>query len=354
VRDEVAKALWQVAILLEDGGLGDALARMQQAEERLSQAIRNGASADEIQKLMDELKRATDDYIDLLAEQSEPPDTQDQLAENQPGQSITGDQIQEMMDQIQKLMEEGRMAEAQALLDQLSALMRNLQVTQSQGGTGQDGEGRGQGQAMRDLQDTLRRQQDLADDAFRKQQGGTPRADGEATEGEGGQAEDGEKLADRQQELRNQLGRQQGDLPNAQGPDADAARKSLDQAGRAMDEAEQALRDNDMAGAIDRQAEAIEQLHEGLRNMNRALSQAQNAMPGQEEGQANNREVPLDPLGRAESSNGQISDDDSAVLQDQDSRQMARDILDEIRRRSADRARPEAERDYLRRLLDPY
>ncbi|MGB3146743.1 MAG: DUF4175 family protein, partial [Paracoccaceae bacterium] len=42
VRDEVAKALWQVAILLEDGGLGDALARMQQAEERLSQAIRNG------------------------------------------------------------------------------------------------------------------------------------------------------------------------------------------------------------------------------------------------------------------------------------------------------------------------
>ncbi|MEL6648338.1 MAG: DUF4175 family protein [Pseudomonadota bacterium] len=53
-RDETAEALWELAIILEDGDIGDALARMQEAQERLSEAMRNGASEEEIARLMQE------------------------------------------------------------------------------------------------------------------------------------------------------------------------------------------------------------------------------------------------------------------------------------------------------------
>ena len=66
-RNRLAQVLWDAAVQLGDGGLADALQRMQQAQERLSEAIRNGASPDEVQRLMDELREATDAYTDMLA-----------------------------------------------------------------------------------------------------------------------------------------------------------------------------------------------------------------------------------------------------------------------------------------------
>ena len=74
-RDRLAAALWEAAVQLEDGGLADALARMREAQEKLSEAIRNGASPDEIQRLMDELREATDAYTQMLAEQAEQRET---------------------------------------------------------------------------------------------------------------------------------------------------------------------------------------------------------------------------------------------------------------------------------------
>ena len=40
VRDEVAEALWQAALQIEDGDLGDAAQRLARAKERLQQALR--------------------------------------------------------------------------------------------------------------------------------------------------------------------------------------------------------------------------------------------------------------------------------------------------------------------------
>ena len=61
-------------------------------------------------------------------------------------------------------MEEGRMDEAEQLLSQLMEMMQNMQGAQGQPGQGQQGEGQ---QAMEGLQDTLREQQGLSDEAFR-------------------------------------------------------------------------------------------------------------------------------------------------------------------------------------------
>ena len=56
-RDELAEALWDLALSIEDDdGLEDAMERMRRAQERLSQAMKNRASTDEIAELMREIK----------------------------------------------------------------------------------------------------------------------------------------------------------------------------------------------------------------------------------------------------------------------------------------------------------
>lgn len=349
-RDEIAQTLWTMAELLEDGGLADALAAMQQAQERLSEAMRNGASKDEIAKLMQELKEATDRYVQMLAERSKQEEQGPQFGQKQESQQITGDQIQQMMDEIQKLMEAGRMAEAQELLDQLARMMENLKVSQGQGGEGTMPGGK----SMQDLGQTLRDQQKLSDDAFRDMQ----RAPGQPG------AENQPGLADRQRALRSELERQRGLMPRLEGEAAEGAQRSLDDAARAMDGAEQALRRGDTGAAIDRQADAIEALREGMRDLGEALANEQGGQQsgrgaegeerrGDATGGHGSRELPRDPLGRAIGEGGRIGSD-TDQLGGADVYRRARDLLDEIRRRSAERLRPEAERDYLKRLLEQF
>jgi hypothetical protein len=57
-----------------------------------------------------------------------------------------------------------------------------------------------------------------------------------------------------------------------------------------------------------------------------------------------------DPLGRDRSGNGTYDNGDVAIP-GQAELQRSREILDELRRRSGERTRPELERDYIDRLL---
>lgn len=383
-QDEIAQVLWDIAVLIEDGLLSDAAARLLRAQERLSQAMEQGANEDEIAKLMDELREAMQDYMQQLAEQSQ--QNPDQSAENQNAQEITGEQLQALLDRIQELMEQGRMDEAQALLDQLREMMENMQVTQGEQGQGQQSPGQ---QAMEGLADTLRQQQGLNDDTFSdlQEQFGEDGQDGEdgqegqqgeqgeqgqqgqsgqqgqngengqgqqPGEGQGQGTDPGQSLADRQQGLRDQLNRQSQNMPGPGTPGGDAARDSLGRAGRAMEGAEDSLRNEDFAGALDNQAEAMEALREGLRELAEQLAQQQNQQGQQGEafGQ-NNSNNRRDPLGRDAGTRGQIGSDEQ-LLQNDDVYRRARDLLDEIRRRSSEQDRPDIELDYLKRLLDRF
>ncbi|WP_237212560.1 TIGR02302 family protein [Ruegeria lacuscaerulensis] len=377
-QEEIAQALWDLAVMIEDGTLADALERMRRAQERLTEAMQNGASDEEIAELMQELREATQDYLRQLQRLAQ---ENGEGGENQQGQNgeslqMTQDDLQRMMDRIQELMEQGRMAEAQQALEEFQRMMENMRVTQGQG-QGQQSEGQ---QAMEGLAETLREQQGLSDQAFRdlqeqfnpgaqagENQGNEGRSGGQGRgqshEGQGGQGQgsdqagDGQQgqgsLADRQQALRDELGRQQQSLPGAGTPEGEAARDALGRAGRAMDEAEQALRSDDLAEAIDRQSEAMEALREGMRSLGEALAQNQQNQPGQgaQDGdmQANNR----DPLGRSPGTNGSISTDEN-LLQGEDVYRRARELLDEIRRRTGDTDRPKIELEYLKRLLERF
>ena len=402
---EVVKALWDLAIQLEDGRLADARERLRRAQERLSEAMRNGASDEEIAELMQELREATDDYMRMLAQEAEPTDGTDQADSGESGERMSMGELQALMDRIEELMQEGRMAEAQELMDQLNQMMENMRVTQGEGGDGPPSPGE---QSMQDLSDTLREQEELSDDAFgdlqdqfgendqgdqpqpgqqgqqgqQGNQGQQPGQQGQENDGEGQggqqgqgqgvgeQGQDGQQsdsgaggegdptsLAERQQALRQELQRQRDGLPGLPGEMGDTARRSLEQAESAMEGAEDALRDGDLAEAIDRQAEAMDALRNGMRELGQALAENQNAEPGQgsEQGEANGRAQPgqRDPLGREMGNTGQMGTDQE-LLGGVDINRRAEELLDEIRRRSAEQDRPAVERDYLRRLLDQF
>ncbi|PIE13740.1 MAG: ATPase [Rhodobacterales bacterium] len=337
-RDQIADALWDIAELFEDGSLADAKERLHRAQERLAEAMKNGASKDEIDALMQELRDATDNYLRQLAENQDDEGKDQQQAQGDPFQ-FNQDELQALMDRIQELMEQGRMEEAQELMERMNELMENLRVTQ-----GGQGGGPG-GKSMRDLKDTLRDQQDLSDEAFRDLQ---KRFDPEG--GEGQNAEPGEQgLADRQQALRDQLRRQQQALPGARGEQGDEARRSLDQAGRAMERAEQALRDEDLPGALDKQAEALEALRDGVRQLGNDMADNQSGQQPGENGQA----MGQDPLGRT-AGRGRNAGTQDELLKGQDVYRRARELLKELRRRSGNQQRPQVELDYLKRLLDRF
>ncbi len=385
-QQELAEAMWELALALEDGNLADALERMRAAQEKLSEAMRNGASEEEIAELMQELREATDDYMNQLAQQQQQEGEENENAQQQ-GESMQLSQqdLQDMMDRIQELMEQGRMAEAEQALREFQQMMENMRVTQNQSGTG---ENPGQ-QAMEGLAETLRGQQGLSDEAFRDLQeqfnpdarsgqsgenegrnGGEGRGEEHEGQGEGeGNAEsgrdgrgeeDGEgqqgggerSLAERQQELRRGLSEQERQLPQLGGEPGEAMREALEGAGRAMEEAEEALRENDLAEAIDRQAEAMDNLREGMDNLGESLAQSGEGQEGQDgrNAQASGRDG-SDPLGR---SRGGSSATGETLLQNEDVYRRARELLDEIRRRSGDSDRSEKERSYLRRLLDRF
>jgi uncharacterized protein (TIGR02302 family) len=376
-------------VILEDGDIGDALERMRAAQERLSEAMRNGASDEEIAQLMQELRDATQDYLRQRTQQAQREQDQNQNGEQQQSdnmQTLNQQDLQDMMDRIQELMEQGRFAEAQQALEEFQQMMENLQVAEGQG---QNGDSPGE-QAMEGLAETLRDQQGLSDQAFRDLQeqfnpgaqagesdgnegrnGGQGQGEshegtqgqgegqqpgsgeGQTAEGQqGGQAQPGQ-LAERQQALRRELQRQQDGLPSLGGEAGEAAREALGRAGDAMDGAEEALRGEDLAEAIDRQAEAMDALRDGMRSLGEAMAENNEGQAGQ--GQAQSQSLgqcgEQDPLGRSQRG---LSGDRGEFSNRDDVYRRAGELLDEIRRRSGDTARPEIELDYLKRLLDRF
>lgn len=340
LRDEIAAELWDIALMVEEGDLQSAKERLARAQDRLDEAIRNGASPSEIQDLMAEMRDALQDYLRQLSNQAERQG--DQTSQN--GPSMSQDQLQQMLDRLQELMEQGKTAEAADLMEQLRAFMENMQVAQG------EGQGGPSDQAMQGLGETLRDQQGLSDDAFRDLQNGQ-RQDGM---GQDGAAQDEQSLAQRQQDLRDRLDQlgQNGALPGPGTEYGESGRQSLDDAGRAMEQAERALREGDLSGALDRQAEALEALRNGIGDLNDALAEQQQQENG-DNGTQFGQDDPngRDPLGR-NTGNALRNGSDENLLQGEDVYRRADELLGEIRRRAGDQTRPENERGYLKRLLD--
>jgi len=385
---DVAEWLWAMALQIEDGNLSDAERDLRAAQERLKEAMDRGAPDEEIRRLTDELRQAMDKFLREFAQRMQQnQQSQDQNQRTPPDRMISQDDLNRMLRQMEDAMRRGDVAEAQRLLEQLRNILENLQTAQPNSRM-TDPLGREMNQAMQDMEDMAREQQNLRDETFRDgqnrrmQQGDRPRQgqrqgqrqqgqrqqgqqgqQGEdqeqAENGQGGQDQDPLGLRQRQQALREKLEelqrRMQGmGMQNEQG---------LGDAEQAMREAEGALGQGQDGPAVDAQGRALENLRRGMQGMAQQMQQMQqgdgqgNEQAGDQPGQGNpqgNQQAgqrDTDPLGRP-TRNRDYSDGRVDVPSaNQSPAQRAQRILEELRRKLGDPSRPQEELDYFERLL---
>ena len=129
---EVLDYLWTMARAIEDGDMSDAEERLNAAREALEQALKDGASEEEIARLMDELRQAMQEFLQsYMAEMAERGlQNMPQMPTDQEMQTLSEQDLQEMLDRIEELAKLGDREAAQELLSQLQQMLDNLQMAQ--------------------------------------------------------------------------------------------------------------------------------------------------------------------------------------------------------------------------------
>ena len=371
----VVSYLWEIALGIEEGNLSAAERRLRQAQQALQDAIKNGASDQEIEKAMKELREAMNQFLQEFAQRAQQNPNAPQMQQN--GRELRQSDIDRMMDQIENLAKSGDRDKAQQLLSELQDMMNNLQAGRQQPGGEQDGELR---QQMDKLGDIMRRQQEMMNDTFRlnqmqrgqRGQGGEQQQLGE--DGQQGQPEDQQQQQPGPGQDRDPLGRPKmspKDLADAlkqlqegQGQlqsELDKLKKGLEgmgmepnegfgEAGKSMGDAEQSLGQGDGDQAVGHQGRALEALRRGAKDMMKQMQAMQGDQGGSEQG-GRRQDADRDPLGRPRATNGP-DDGTSVKVPDEIDVQRARQILDAIRKRLGNALSPDIERSYLERLLE--
>lgn len=362
--DHMESDLWEIALRAELGSLADAEAALAAAERALADALARGADQIEISALLDAFEQAMDRYMQLLMREAA---EAGRYAEGGGGGGMSADMLEQLLEALREATELGDTQGSRQALAMLAELLRNMQVTLGQGegdGEGESAAAQALREALEELSDTITEQRSLMEDTFNaqrdSQQGQTgeagrdplsdPLAPGEAEPG--GSVDDGEQsferqdegagpslrdLADPQEELPGGLGDLDDALPG--GEAGEDARQALDDARRAMEGAARALREGNGEDALALQDEALE----GLRSTAQSAAQAlEDELRQGDDGEGS------DPLGRG-AAEGQDTN-----LPSESERQRARDILEELRRRAAERGRPQEELDYIDRLLERF
>ncbi|PPE79041.1 TIGR02302 family protein [Kaistia algarum] len=337
----VVDFLWEIALGIEDGDLSLAAQDLRAAQEALKQAIENGASDAELDKAMKDLRAAMDKYLQALAENAQKNPSASPQPMDKNARVMSQQDLEKMLDQIENLAKTGSREAAQQMLSELQQMMENMEAGRQQA---QQGDGGEMSQALDKLGQMIRRQQQLMDQTFKMD----PDTDGSGPPPPEMTPEERQKQMDALRQGQQDLSKMLEDLQKqmqGQGMQPDG---KLGQAGRAMGEATDQLGRGQPGQAVGPQGQALQALRDGAKGLAERMARQGSTgtrqggtMPGQ------------DPLGRQQVGRG--NDLGSSVkVPDAIDTQRAREILDAIRRRLGDAARPLIERDYLERLLQRY
>ena len=352
---EVVASLWAFAVTIEDGDITDVDKALRAAQDALKQALDRGASDEEIRKLTQDLRAALDNFLRQLAEQLR--NNPQQLARPlDPNTRILRQQdLDNLIERMERLSRSGDKEAAKQLLEQLQQMLENLQMAQpGQGDSDME-------QALNELSDMIRKQQQLRDKTFK--QGQDSRQDHMRGKQGGDQSmgdlrQDQQGLRDRLQKLQQELARR-GMGPNQRGDqgqadDQDGGEDGLGQADSAMGDAGDRLGEGNADAAVDAQGKALEALRKGAQSLADAMQQGDglNDGPGERMGRQQAGPNATDPLGRPLRSHEY--DELSKMIPGEIDVQRVRRILEELRRRLGDLSRPQLELDYIERLLKDY
>jgi uncharacterized protein (TIGR02302 family) len=357
----VVASLWALAVAIEDGDISDVDKALRAAEEALRQALERGASDEEIKKLTENLRAALDKYLRQLAEQlkNNPQQLSRPLDPN--SKLLTQRDLDSLLQQIEREAKRGNREAAMDALKRLGDIMRELQMAQpGQGDSEME-------QALNELGDMIRKQQQLRDKTFK--QGQDSRRDRmrgkQGEQGMGDLQQDQQALRDRLKKLQEDLAKrgmgpgQRGD-PGMQGQQGDQGdgEDGLDQADSAMGDATGRLGEGNTDGAVDSQGKALEALRKGAQSLADAMRQGDgdgqmDNGPGNRAGRQQSGGNQTDPLGRPLHGR-EFGDDFTVKIPGEIDVERVRRILEELRRRLADPNRPQIELDYIERLLKDY
>lgn len=370
---EVVASLWSLAVTIEDGDITDVDKALRAAQDALKQALERGASDEEIKKLTENLRAALDKFLKQLAEQMKQNPQQLARPLDKNTKVMRQQDLNNMIERMERLSRSGDKDAARQLLEQMQQMLENLQMAQP----GQGGDDEMQ-QSMNELNDMIRKQQQLRDKTFKEgqDQRGERRRGQRGDKSMGDLQQDQQSLRERLKKLQDQLARQgmgqgqkgqkgqqgqqgqqgqgqQGQSGDQDGDDGDG----LGDADGAMGDAGGQLGDGDADGAVGSQGRALEALRKGAQSLAQQMQQGEGEggqdgpgnNPGRQQGAARNS----DPLGRPLRGRD-LGDDLSVKIPGEIDVQRVRRILEELRRRLGDTTRPQLELDYIERLLKDY
>ena len=384
---DAQQRMWQLALHMEEGQTehtAQALERARRAaQEALDRAIRSPTDQNRaaLEKRLQELQQAIEKHIQALIEQAER--NHQSLPFDPDQQHMTDQDFQRLADAARKAAREGRMEDAQKRMAQLERMLDQLRNARANNSREAQQRQRGQQQGrqqMGALQDMIRREGGVLDHAQSRADTADEQRFGQApiSPEDPSQAREADRRV--QQALRRALGelmQQFSDLAGKLPPNLGQADTDMRSAG------EQLAKGNDR-GAGESEQRAIEDLQKGGRQMGQEM--ARQFGPGQngegDEAEDGSADGPLglsreqgtgtnsgsgleggtaspedrgmrDPLGRRYGNAGIDEGDDVTLPQKRDA-QRTRTIEDELRRRDAERERPQLELDYLGRLLKQF
>ena len=382
--------LWETALNLELGNLSDVERRLREAQDKLSKALENDASDEEIEKLMEELRQAMSDFLEQLAkEMAKAPQQKNQNNAMNNMQTLTQRDLERMMDRIENLARSGSKDAARELLSEMQRMMDSVMAGRQQ--QQQQGQQQSQlNQALDKLSELMQRQQQLMDETFSMRQRQPQQGEQQPGGQQGQQSQNRDQQGEgqqREQQGQNQQG-QQGGEQGESGPmtpeefakameglrqQQEALQQELDQlseqlmqqgldpskefgeAGQEMGQAGDNLGQGQPGPAAGNQGQALEALRRGAQSMlNQLAQQGQQPgqQPGDQHGPGGQRQSRADPLGRQQQNEGGRFNESGTKIPGEIDAQRAREIMDAIRRRLADPLRPLIERNYLERLLE--
>ena len=373
--ESTADLLWQVAVHVEDGDLSDAERRLRTAQEELMKALERDASEEEIKRLMDELRTALNEFLENMRQQAQ--NNPNFMPENplSPNRVITSQDLERMLKKIEDLAKTGSKDAARQMLSELRDLLENAQP----GNQASNSQSQEMMQMLDGLSELISKQQQLLDETFQAQQEseyGSPGEEGEPGE----EARDGREGREGKQGRQSQgqgksgqgksgegkdgqnpfpgLGQQQGGLQKQLKELMDKLKgfgakppEQFDGAGQAMGKAGEALGEENAGRATEQQTLALDKMRQGAKSLVEQMMSGMGQPGNQGRGQAGAGD--RDPLGRPLPTQG-LDNGDLVKVPEESDIQRARQILEELRRRLGERARPPGELDYIERLIERF
>lgn len=374
---EVAKVvsqLWDTALHIEDGNFSLAQRDLRNAQSALQNALRDpNTTPAEIAQLMDNVREAMmaylkETYREFQKKMAESGGDPNALNPENFMKMVNPDALAAMLDKMQAQALSGDRNAAQQMLSQMENLMNALDPANSSGEMLKDmqemAEQVGKMQKLIEeqkalLEDTKEqanvqgRKQDYSEaakpDAEKMKElgikdmppppqqtrtgGNAPKRAMNADEFKNSQDDIRKKLVDMMSAAADKL----GDVPDGMGKAEIEMRASSDALGKALP-----------TQSIPRQEQAIKDLSDGQKQMSQKLGERMQQMMMFSFGQGK-----TDPLGRPmqEGENGQPGSGSKVKIPDQAERKKIQEILEQLRKKSGELARPDYELDYYHRLM---